>query len=157
MESWKTTYRGIVSQSYLDALSYEGDIARGFGRWLKEPRDGWTHLVAFRGTGEIVGFAIAGPNRKADPEYAGELGAIYLLENVQGRGVGTRLMRGVARHLVSIDLGSMLVWVVERNPYRRLYEKLGGTPVRRSVEPVAGEMHPLIAYGWKDLRGLASP
>jgi len=31
-----------------------------------------------------VGFAVAGPNRGADPEFTGELAAIYVLKAYQG-------------------------------------------------------------------------
>jgi len=40
VETWKTSYRGIVPDAHLDALTYEGDIAHGFGRWLNEPKEG---------------------------------------------------------------------------------------------------------------------
>ncbi|HXQ79423.1 MAG TPA: GNAT family N-acetyltransferase [Thermoplasmata archaeon] len=45
--------------------------------------------------------------------------------------MGTSLTREAAKHLQSIGLSSMLVWVLDQNPYRRFYEKLGGVPARR--------------------------
>lgn len=155
VDTWKSTYRRIVTDAYLDSLTYESDIARGFGKWLKDPPKGNAHLVATLASGEIVGFAVCGPNREADSEYAGELGAIYVLKSSQGHGVGTSLVREAARHLLSISLDSMLVWVLEQNPYRRFYEKLGGLNARRRVVPVAGASLPEIGYGWKDIRKLA--
>ena len=155
VDTWKSTYRGIVPDQYLDGLTYESDIARGFGRWLKEPADGWAYLVALARSESITGFAIGGPNRERDPEYAGELGAVYVLKAAQGMGVGTTLVRETVRHLLSIRMTSMIVWVLEANPYRRFYEKLGGVAARRRVVPVAGTPLPEIGYGWKDVRDLA--
>jgi GNAT superfamily N-acetyltransferase len=155
VDAWKTTYRGIVPDAHLDGLTCESDIARGFGRWLKDPPEGSAHLVATSASGEIVGFAVCGPNREADPDFSGELGAIYILKAHQGRGVGRALVREVARHLVGIGLTTMIVWVLEQNPYRRFYEKQGGTATRRRVVPVAGVPLPEVGYGWKDIRPLA--
>ena len=155
VDTWKTTYRGIVPNQYLDELTYESDIARGFGRWLSEPPTRWAHFVAEDAVDGIVGFATGGPARDADPDFRGELGAIYVLKSRQGSGVGRALVREVARHLVQSGMPSMLVWVLEANPYRRFYEKLGGTAVRRRVATVAGTPLPEVGYGWKDIRGLS--
>ena len=154
VDTWKTTYRGIVPDRYLDELTYESDIARGFGRWLKEPTPQWTYLVAGDPANHVLGFAVGGPNRGSDPEFQGELGAIYVLKESQRRGVGRVLVREVARHLVEMGTSSMIVWVLEANPYRRFYEKLGGVSVRRRVVPVAGVPLPEVGYGWKDITQL---
>ena len=156
VDTWKTTYRGIVSDAYLDALTYEGDIARGFGRWLKQPVDRWTYLVALDPSESIVGFAVGGPSRDQDPDHGGELGAVYVLKSYQGAGVGKALVREVTRHLVQLGITSMIVWVLEANPYRRFYEKLGGIAAKRRVVPVAGTPLPEVGYGWKDIRELAA-
>jgi GNAT superfamily N-acetyltransferase len=155
VDVWKTTYRGIVPDAHLDSLCYESDIAHGFGRWLNQPPPGEAHFVALTPPEDIVGFAIGGPNRDSDPDFTGELRAIYVLKSSQGRGIGSTLVSAVARHLLSIGLDSMLVWVLEQNPYRRFYEKLGGVDVRRRIVPVAGTPLPEIGYGWKDIRRLA--
>ena len=63
VETWKTTYRGIVPDRYLDELSYESDIARGFGRWIREPTPQWTYLVAVDPANHVIVFAVGGPNR----------------------------------------------------------------------------------------------
>lgn len=155
VQTWKTTYRGIVPDTYLDALTVESDIARGFGRWLREPKEGWIYFVATTPSEEIVGFAVGGPSREMDPEFTGELGAIYVLKTHQGRGVGHALVREIARHLQMIGHDSMFVWVLEQNPYRRFYEELGGAAVRQRVATVAGSQLPEVAFAWTDLRELS--
>ena len=65
-------------------------------------------------------------------------------------------MREVTRHLVQLGITSMIVWVLEANPYRRFYEKLGGIAAKRRVVPVAGTPLPEVGYGWKDIRELAA-
>lgn len=156
VETWRTTYRGMVPDDRLDCLTVDSDIAGGFGSWLKDPPPDVAQIVAVSPAGEIVGFALACPAREPDPNYTGELGAIYVLKSHQGRGVGTALVREVARHLVSTGRTSMLVWVLEPNPYRGFYERLGGVPyrTRQRHSRIAGGPLPEVSYGWKDIRPL---
>jgi GNAT superfamily N-acetyltransferase len=159
VSAWKTTYRGMMPDELLDLLSVERDIATGFGAGLQRPRSGAEQFVALTPTEEIIGYALACPNRNPDPAFTGELEAIYVLASYQGHGVGTRLVREVAQYLASTGRTSMVVWVLKQNPYRRFYERLGGTLVGERV----GLPHRLgggplleVAYGWKDIRGLSS-
>ncbi|HEY1197845.1 MAG TPA: GNAT family N-acetyltransferase [Thermoplasmata archaeon] len=158
VNGWKTTYRGMVPDELLDRLTGEGDIARGFGSGLKERRPGAEQFVALTPPEEIVGYAHACPNREPDSDFTGELEAIYVLKSYQGRGVGTVLVREVARHLVNTGKTSMIAWVLPQNPYRRFYERLGGALVGKRVSQPhrlgVGPM-PEVGYGWKDIRGLA--
>jgi GNAT superfamily N-acetyltransferase len=159
VDGWKTAYRGIVSDEILDHLTVENDIARGFGRWFKEPNPGAGLFVAVAPGGEIVGYARGCANRDPDPNFAGELEAIYVLLTHRNRGVGTVLVREVTRFLESSGRTSMIVWVLAQNPYRRFYERLGGTLVGNRVgssHRLGGGPLPEVGYGWKDIRRLAS-
>jgi len=153
VDAWKTTYRGMVSDERLDQLTVESDIAGGFGSMLKAPPPDVAQFVATIPPGEIVGFAMACPNREPDPEFTGELGAIYLRKAYQRQGIGTALVREAARHLRSTGRTSMIVWVLAQNPYRRFYERLGGTLVRTRTAPsrIAGGPLPEVGYGWKEI------
>jgi len=158
VDTWKSAYRGIVPDYRLNELTPEGDISRGFGSWLRNPREGEAPFVAFAGSDDVVGFAVGGPNREADPAFTGELITIYVTKSVQGHGVGTALVREVARHLLATGMYSMNAWVQERNPYRRFYERLGGVLVSRRihVSRTLGVPLPVVSYGWEDIRRLAS-
>jgi len=150
--TWKTTYRGMVPDDRLEALTVEADIAGGFGSLLREPRPGFGQFVAVTDSNEVVGFAGGCPNREPDGVYTGELGAIYVLRAFQGLGAGTALVREVVRFLRGEGHTTMIVWVLEQNPYRRFYEKLGGTFVRKRMgqSRIAGGPVSEISYGWLD-------
>src|SRR5438552_7633626 len=78
VDSWRTTYAGIVPADYLAHLSY----ARRELFWrdiLSAPAQPGCVYVAAQDTGRIVGFASGGPERRHDAIYQGELYAIYLL------------------------------------------------------------------------------
>ena len=107
--TWKSTYRGMVPDGPLDALTVESDIASGFGRWLKAPLPETAHFVAVTAGGEVVGYAVGGPPREPEADFTGELGAIYVRQDHQRHGVGSALVGAVAGHLVRLDRTSMIV------------------------------------------------
>src|SRR5690606_37668646 len=111
VDSWRTTYKGIVSESVLQNLSYE-QRAENWRRGI-ELNDLY---VAEDESGSIVGFATGGKERTGNYEADGELYAIYLLDEVQGMGIGKELIQTIAGSLQEQGLTSMLVWVLEQNP-----------------------------------------
>jgi GNAT superfamily N-acetyltransferase len=150
IESWRSTYRGIVSDGYLAALSYERRTQMWM-RGLSDPESREFYYVAEEPSGEIIGFASGGPERTGDPEYPGELSAVYLLETHQRRGIGRRLARAVAERLAQDGLRSLLVWVLADNPSRCFYEALGGELVRQGKAEIGGVVYDKVAYGWSDI------
>jgi GNAT superfamily N-acetyltransferase len=160
IDSWRTTYRGVVPADYLDRLSVD-DRARRWRQNLAQPGDKQCVFVAEDDRGEIVGFASGGPERSGDPVYAGELYAIYLLQERQRQGIGRRLTRAVAERLSQYGMGSMLLWVLAANPSRRFYEAIGGQQLRTETIAIGGVTLDEVAYGWTDttalVRSLADP
>jgi Acetyltransferase (GNAT) family len=63
--------------------------------------------------GKIIGFAGGGPSREPLAAYDAELYTIYLLEEIQGRGIGKDLLSAVAEALVGKDHTRTLLWVPE--------------------------------------------
>jgi hypothetical protein len=80
VESWRTTYQGILPDDYLANLTY---AQREFlWREILSKRGGHSlTYVVEDDSGDIVGFASGGPERSGDSVYTGELYAIYLLES----------------------------------------------------------------------------
>jgi ribosomal protein S18 acetylase RimI-like enzyme len=101
--------------------------------------------------GGLVGFAKGVPYDHSDlPDFAGELSKIYLLREYQRQGWGRRLVGHVTRRFLSQGITSMLLFAEPNNPSCRFYEVLGA---ERLLDD-AGQFHG--AYGWRDLRRLAS-
>jgi len=150
VDIWRTTYRGIVPDEHLDALSYQQRETM-WARILAAPgmRTQAVFVTEDEG-GRIIGFANGGPERSHDPVYTGELYAIYLLDKCHGQGMGRRLTRSVADWLAGKGMTSMLVWVAARNPARYFYEALGGQHIRTKEEMIGGAIIEEIAYGWTD-------
>jgi GNAT superfamily N-acetyltransferase len=151
--SWRTTYPGMVPQDFLDSM----DEVAFAGRWSDRLRHEVSRRTSFvaEGDGRVVGFATGGAEREGDARYRGELYAIYLLQEWQGRGLGRDLANTVARDLVDRGFHSMLVWVLRDNRAARgFYEHLGGVYVREhALDFGAGFEVMEVSYGWDDVRG----
>jgi GNAT superfamily N-acetyltransferase len=156
--SWRTTYRGIVPEDYLARMTAD-EHAQRWARLLGRPGSLEMTFVVEE-EGRVVGFAKGGPEREGDRRFVGELYAIYLLEEVQGRGYGRALVEAVAAAMLRRGVRSMLVWVLRDNlGARRFYERLGGVYLREhDLDFGAGFTLPEVSYGWSDLRrGLTAP
>jgi len=83
-----------------------------------EPR-----IIALDASGEIVGFADAGPGRDKDRPGELELYAIYTLGRAYGSGLGAALLNA------ALGTSAAYLWVLEANPRARaFYAKHGFQP-----------------------------
>jgi GNAT superfamily N-acetyltransferase len=119
VDCWRTTYKGILSEDFLQSLSYEARAKR----WeeIISNSTGGSVFVVESEHGDIVGFANGGKERSGKDPYDGELYAIYLLENYQRQGIGNQLVRHVVQELHRFNIFSLFVWVLEDNPSRFFY------------------------------------
>jgi ribosomal protein S18 acetylase RimI-like enzyme len=153
VETWRATYRGLLPDGLIDQLQPNVERRRDRLRSASPPE---LTFVAEEGA-DVVGYALAGPERTRDREYTGEVYAIYVLPASQGKGHGRALIRESARALAARGMTSLLIWVLRENKIGRgFYERIGGTPVReKPLEELPGaEEHIEIGYGWKDTRPL---
>ena len=152
VDSWRTTYKGIVSDDVLANLSYSQREQNARQR-LSNPNNVYTY-VAEDEQGQIVGFVVGGLNREASSEYKGELYAIYLLKEAQGHGIGKKLTHALVERLVQVYCYSMQVWVLADNPSRYFYEALGGHFISTKQIEIGDVMLNEVSYGWQDIRVL---
>lgn len=150
VDSWRTTYKGIVSDDYLSNLSY------------KKREEVW-ELAVIQNTafllesddGEIVGFAIGGPERSEEyVGYDGELYAIYLYEHAQGKGGGSMLFDAVVEDLLERGFENMIIAVLEDNPACEFYERMGGVAIAKEEISIGGSQHTELVYGWENIKEL---
>jgi GNAT superfamily N-acetyltransferase len=150
VDTWRTTYKGIMSDEFLSALSYE----KGKTTWqkiLSDPSPDRFGYVASDASETVMGFILGGPEREGSREYAGEIYAIYVLEAFQRRAVGRRLTGALVQRLLDAGMLSLLVWVLEKNRFRAFYEALGGQPLGQKQVSVGGRELVEVAYGWRDV------
>jgi GNAT superfamily N-acetyltransferase len=101
---WEQTYRGLVSDAYLDAVG----PAERVDRWRDRIAGGRDVWLAALGE-EVVGVASAGPSRDDPPVRTLELMTLYTLERVHGTGTGRLLLEAAIGTLPAS------LWVFEGN------------------------------------------
>lgn len=148
VETWRTAYRGLLPDDFLDSLS-EAAYA---DRWSRLLGADSSRVYVAEEDGGVVGFASGGRERAGEVGFAGELYAIYVLATAQRRGHGRQLVKAVVDGLREAGLTDMIVWVLRDNPVaRRFYESLGGIYVRSQPITIGSAQLEEVSYGWKRL------
>ncbi len=151
IDSWRTTYRGIVPDEVLANLSYESGEQNAKQRLSNSKT--YTYIAEDE-QAQIVGYVRGGLNPHASSEYITELYAIYILQEAQGCGTGKKLVHALVERLVQEHYSSMLVWVLADNPSRHFYEALEGQYVSTKPIEIGGEMFDKVSFGWRNIRVL---
>ena len=162
--AWRSAYAGILPDSYLAQLS-AGREAAFYARGIAARGQGQAAFVAVAGEadapegsrmppgGLVVGFVTGGRARRPDMAD-GEVETLYLLDDWSEQGLGRRLMRAMAAHLHALHCRNALVWVLEDNPSRWFYERLGARVVARGSVPVGGQEVGQQAMLWDRVESL---
>jgi len=149
--TWRSAYRGLLPADFLASLS-EGHYEE---RWRRTLHDSVARVFVAENVEGVVGFASGGPERAGEAGYDGELYAIYVIEEGQGRGHGRRLVQAVVGGLREMGLDDMIVWVLRDNSAARgFYERLGGLYVRSQPITIGSALLQEVSYGWKSLDDL---
>ncbi|CAL9579484.1 N-acetyltransferase family protein [Streptomyces sp. enrichment culture] len=128
VSGWRSAYRGLLPDAYLDAMSVEADTELR-REHLARAGERVAHLVAEDG-GEVTGWAAFGPDRApgAGPGDA-ELYALYVRPDVVGAGVGRALTDDVVARAAGLGFTALSLWVLEDNARaRRFYARAGFVP-----------------------------
>lgn len=144
VDSWRTTYKNIVSDTYLAQLNYED-------REKMWRDNSFESVFVAEDQSGIFGFAGFGPERTKKHNYDGELYAIYLFKEKQKMGAGKALVKEGVKYLLENGYQNMLVWVLDENPSIGFYLSLEPEKVAKDSFTIAEKNHIEIAFGWRDL------
>lgn len=147
VETWRTTYAGMVPDSVLLDMNERIQGARWTGVIERERE---MVKVAEDARAGVVGMASGGRARRGS-RFAAEVFTLYVLPDYQGAGIGRGLLANMFRGFHSAGLNSAIIWVLAPNPARFFYEAVGGARVGEREERLWGADLPEIAYGWRDL------
>ncbi|APF38661.1 GNAT family N-acetyltransferase [Chelatococcus daeguensis] len=155
IDVWRETYRGILSDYVLATQTVPvGERSIRFVG-LDSDGSGRAALVAER-AGAIVGFAAAGPATDGSLGTAAEIAPPYVARRLQFRGIGGRLMGGLAHALMASGHASAGLWIPRDNVAAVAFARALGGTVAGTRSTCAGEtMLEEIAVIWPDLNDLA--
>lgn len=151
--SWRATYRGIIPQGYLDAMTVDASEALWM-RVLEAPPARLGVFVAER-EGGVVGFAAGNMLDEPKRGFDAELTAIYLVPAVQRAGLGRRLVATVAAAQREYGAAGLITWVIAGNKTARaFYEALGAQLLVEQAFEWDGAELVEVGYGFTDLQEL---
>jgi ribosomal protein S18 acetylase RimI-like enzyme len=156
---WRETYAGLLPDAFLTGLCPERRGAM-WERMLSGPGAyGSPEVYLARANGRLLGFGCCELQRDdalLEQGLSGDFSSIYVLRSAQRLGIGSRLMREMARNLRSRGCPGAGLWVLRENrPARRFYERLGGVAVA-SKEDVRSTLTLVeIGYAWPNLESIS--
>ncbi|MBX9786413.1 MAG: GNAT family N-acetyltransferase [Alphaproteobacteria bacterium] len=153
VNSWKTSYTGIIDPSFLETLSYEKRLAS----WKEILQSKNTQQLVALFDDQVVGFAGFGPallescidhtllNDKT--ANIGEVYSIYLLEQHKGKGCGKALFNQCRYHLGQKG-GEYFVVRALRDNIRAIhfYEREGGSLIGEINISIGEKSYPESFY-----------
>lgn len=150
--SWQHTYRGILSDQYLDQEVLADRMVYWPGRLASAGEQSFGLLAHV--DGEAAGFAFV---ERDDGAHGHLLDNLHVLPQYKGRKLGRALMAAVAREIVSRQWTPRLhLWVYEDNvSAREFYDHMQGAPVERQVITTRDNREAAQwRYVWDDVRRL---
>jgi len=126
VSSWQSAYSGIIPDEVLQSFNIEKQAER-FINDYKEYKGISFYYVAEL-DGKIIGNLVISRCSDDDKPKAGEIIAIYLLEEYWGKRYGYAMLIHAIEVLKNIECNEVIIWVLEENDRaRRFYEKCGFT------------------------------
>lgn len=118
VQSWHETYESIVNTEILNELSVENKTLL----WHKVIQDLNQEVLVFEENDKVLGFA----DFYFHPQESfGEIRAIYLLKSIQGKGIGSDLIKRGLALFQKNGYREVHIEVFDQNPSRYFYERLG--------------------------------
>ena len=130
--SWRSAYRGIFSDRYLDG-PVEAERQALWQARMRDPRPGQIVVLAEDLDGSLMGFACGFID--ADPEWGSFVDNLHVRPDRKGGGVGRALMRDLGRRIAATapEHPVHLFCLADNPAARGFYESLGGQVVERTL------------------------
>jgi GNAT superfamily N-acetyltransferase len=151
IKSWQETYKGLIADEYLDSLT--NDLDQRTQSWINTLQNGdrWTWVATVNN--KIVGFALFGHPRDPQRENFIELGAIYLLNSEQGKGIGFALVKNGFEEMIKLGFKKAYCWVLEGNPTIQFYIRTGANFCHQiKKDQIGNKTYNELCYEWDSLR-----
>ncbi|MBN1659648.1 MAG: GNAT family N-acetyltransferase [Anaerolineae bacterium] len=152
-QSWRASYRGILSDEFLDGPILDDRLAL----WRARLVDGARNQLVLLAEEERVlrGFACAFLD--VEPEWGAFLDNLHIVREWQGRGLGRALMAQAGAWVAERRPGMGLYLLVfeENRAARAFYDRLGGQIVERfPYRAVDGTDLVMLRYWWRNAGSL---
>ncbi len=151
IENWRSAYRGILPDEYLDDTV------------VQERREYWRNVSRAGPAGQLVLVTKAGDllagfiavYLDADSEVDATIENLHVRPRFQNRGLGRRLLAAAAERLIAMPVTSVCLWVFDANVDAiRFYKRLGGEVDAHGFDDFADAHAPHTRIAWRDVKDL---
>ncbi len=155
IESWRSTYRGLVTDSILDNMKLDTYLEKWHHILTSaEEKDSFCFVVE-NDEDIIVGYALSGKNSHLKFDFNAELYAIYLLKEYQKQGIGKKLFRKSLEEFKKRSLQSFLLFVLSSNlGAREFYESFKPDFTANESITIDNAQYCDVCYGWSNIANI---
>jgi GNAT superfamily N-acetyltransferase len=147
-ESWRTAYRGILSDAYLDK-DLDDDRLKVWSQKMAQA-DSTTHIIIAFDNKNPIGFICI--IDEFDAQYGALIDNLHVLPGWKGQGIGAILMQKSVKWVSqNSSQNCYYLWVYEANTAAiAFYEKIGGICVEKQMYDNPGGGEAMVRrYVWK--------
>ena len=123
--AWKQSYKGIVNDDFLELINTEPEIQKTISN-LKEGLNDSSRRFLLKYNDEYVGVLLVRKTKYDKYSECVELGALYLLDAVKGKGFGKILFNKAINELRDMKYDKMIIGCLSENPSNEFYKHMGG-------------------------------
>jgi len=123
--AWLQTYKGIVDDEFLQFINTEEEIRKASNN-LKNGLNDDSKRFLLKFDSQYVGILRIRKTKYEKYLECGELGALYLLDNVKGKGFGKILFQKAVEELKHMGYKSMIIGCLVGNSSNEFYKHMGG-------------------------------
>lgn len=124
--AWKQTYKDIISDEFIESFTSKIGKKRIIENLQDELRKNDNKSFLLKVDNQYVGILKIRKSKFEDLLDYGELGAIYLLDSVKGKGYGKIIFDKAVTELKKMNYKKMFNCCFEGNPANKFYEHMGG-------------------------------
>lgn len=133
-DNWKTTYQGILPDSFLKSMTYEHSKEKWFS-YIHTNKQGI--FVAVDENDMVIGFAAYKPYD--DLKKCLLLDSLHILQLVQGGGIGKKLIFTIGKYAYNNGYEKMSICIVKGNDRAEgIYTHLGAKPYKDFIDDFEG-------------------
>ena len=144
IDGWKTAYKGIIDEEFLNSMKIEERIEK-IKRDYKE-----NGFIVAELNNQIVGFCryIDNNNFTNDiPDIDCELLAIYVKSGLKYNGIGTKLFQYVTNEFKKKNKFKMILWCLKDNECaKKFYTRMGGKIVKEKEIKIGNKKYLAVGF-----------
>jgi len=126
MNCWHSAYKGIIPDDYLSSMSSDINNRTERGKENINSSSNPYEYLCVTYDEKMIGKLGFGKCIDEDKSEAGQIYAIYLVDEFWDRGFGRQMMEFSLSNLKEIGYNEVIIWVLEENiRARHFYEKFG--------------------------------